>query len=282
MPTDDGPGSMNPLVRSVSAPIIRRWAELAVSTASVLLAMVALLTAHLLASTPTPETGPGSDRMAAIAPARGATRSDLPVPSHLQNLPGATPAAAEIVSASESVSADETMGSAVGGALSVRFGWAGPDLTSSRFGGRASTVRLEAAEIDGNALPMASTTLVADDRWLEYRRGALVEWYARRHDLLVQGFTVRTAAPASELRIAVAFASPPGAELAPAESSSASFQAHDADGAALDVRSAIGGSRLTLWIDVTGARYPVFVGPITFEGNRRPERGRVARVPPTG
>lgn len=165
-----------------------------------------------------------------------------------------------------------------GGAVQfeVEYGWAGPDLLvddGTRSG--AFEVRLLSAEFDGSAPDPSDTEIVAEDRWVEYRRGTIVEWYGARRGALEQGFTIDSARLVGELRLRLTLGAvlKPGPGVGAASAGAphagslryAGIRARDADGDALPVRMQVAGKEMTLTIDTRGAAYPVVVGPMRLE-----------------
>jgi len=255
----------------------RRFEQLTILT-SVLL--VALLTAHLLGATALVETEARWRPDSSIEPSAVTGRFATSAPPHVRGL---SPAAVDPFSARfEGIgSADSSVVEATAPerGFRVRFAWEGPDLTGAgSSGARVAGIRFETADIDGKALPIEMTTLVAGDEWMEYHRGPLVEWYAARNDRIIQGFTLLQGPPGQALRIATTLIGDPEvlADEGHSSADSSGIQAHDASGAALDVSLETAPSRLILHVDASDADYPVILGPVKYRARVRSERSAAA------
>jgi hypothetical protein len=119
--------------------------------------------------------------------------------------------------------------------------------------------------------PVAMATPVATDNRVEYRRGALTEWYANGPLGLEQGFTLERppvqGAGAVTLALAVSgtvASLEPGADALTFAGSSLRYcglLAFDASGRELPARLHVRGNTLLLQVDDQGARYPLTIDP---------------------
>lgn len=173
--------------------------------------------------------------------------------------------------------------------LEVEYGWAGPTaVIDDGWRTRRIELRPAAVEIDGVALPTAATEVVADDAWIEYHRGAVVEWFADGPGGLVHGLTIEDAPSAAQLEVrlsrgAVAIrpdAAGDGVRAGRPVLHYAGVRARDASGAELRAVANAVGTGLALSIDVRDARYPVVIGPLRLAVRGERPRQRVDALPP--
>jgi hypothetical protein len=144
---------------------------------------------------------------------------------------------------------------------------AGADLglTLARLGRAGSLTAPEPARVE------------AAGARIDYRRGAVTEWYVNDHRGVEQGFTLDTAppgdagaplvvelAPAGGMRPAldpagssIRFTSPTGGAL-----NYGGLHAFDANGRVLPSRLDLAGDMVTLTVDDAGAAYPVVIDPL--------------------
>jgi uncharacterized repeat protein (TIGR01451 family) len=163
-----------------------------------------------------------------------------------------------------------------GQAYNVTFGLDGIGLTGWDSSGLEWRLDLRlrgyGCESELSLLPAVSPE--AQSEGVEYRRGALTEWYLNRPEGLEQGFTVRE--PPAHLEKAlviemevqgdlgaittadgVSFRDASGATVV----SYAGLRAWQADGRALPARARAYGGRIRLEVDAGGALFPVTVDP---------------------
>jgi hypothetical protein len=231
--------------------------------ASVAVALTALLAVQLIASAggSRPEQPPKATSVARLPP-------------HLRPAQAVWPGFAARLHGHDS-GGDHRIGrlDADGARLSVRYDWEGPNLLIDD--GRTRRVlelRFLNAEIDGSMLRGGATEIVADDRWIEYRRGPLVEWYADLPAALQQGFTVEQAVPGDRLVVRWALDAWLDARsdreirietgLDGKRLLLADLHARDADGASLPAHIRAGDGRFSIAVDLNAARFPVVIGPL--------------------
>jgi hypothetical protein len=217
-----------------------------------------LLTLHLLAVAPIAGETASSDAVSTAAHAA--------LPPHLRARPMAWPDTAAVAPPS---SAAEP---APGAGIDVEFDWSGPTAVfDDGWRTRRIDIRPAAVEIDGVALPAAAAEVVADDAWIEYHRGSVVEWFADGPEGLVHGLTIDRAPAAARLRVRVSAGAPvalhadeteAGARADSAVLHYAGVRARDASGAELQAAATVVGTDLALSIDARDARYPVVIGPL--------------------
>jgi hypothetical protein len=216
-----------------------------------------LLTLHLLVvASIAGETAPGD----AVS-----TAAHAALPPHLRGRPMAWPDT--VAPASPSAAAEP----APGAGIDIEYGWSGPTASfDDGWRTRRIEIRPAAVEIDGVALPTPAAEVVADDAWIEYHRGSVVEWFADGLDGLVHGLTIERA-PAAQLRVRVSAGASvalhpdeaeAGARAKTAVLHYAGVRARDASGAELQAAATVVGTELALTIDARDARYPVVIGPL--------------------
>ena len=127
----------------------------------------------------------------------------------------------------------------------------------------------------GALVPVEAAEPVARGRRVEYRRGALTEWYVNSERGLEQGFTIEER-PAGEghLKIVLAIGGGPTAQLEPGCRSAlftdrvtgrvlhySGLRAWDAGQRDLAASLSVEGERLSIWISEEHASYPIYIDP---------------------
>lgn len=158
---------------------------------------------------------------------------------------------------------------------STTFGPDGPNL-EVQDGERHHTVgfRFRSAMVDGQPVATQSPEQLAEANRMSYQRGGLTEWYVNRPEGLEQGFTIDEAPDGEALHIEMAVDS----DLTPVLADNtlllsdngrivfrySDLKAWDATGRPLAAQMALNRSRLTLDVDIEGARFPITVDPVVF------------------
>ncbi len=162
--------------------------------------------------------------------------------------------------------------------LTFRFG---PDAVeaapSTRNGAWRWSLRLTGYGAPGAVRPVASPSVTASDYRIEYRRGAVTEWYDNRPEGLEQGFTL--AAPPHRagdsvvlaLRVVGGLTSrlDPNAQLLSFHGPDGKAVLHygkvtvsDARGRSLPARLELAGNAIDVRVNTHGAAWPVTVDPL--------------------
>lgn len=220
--------------------------------AALLLTLHLLAVAHIAGETAPSEAVPTSAHAA--------------LPPHLRDRPMAWP---DTVAAALPSS---PAGQSPGRRVDVEYDWSGPTVVyNDGRRTRRIEVRPAAVEIDGVALTTAATKVVVDDAWIEYHRGAVVEWFADGPGEPVHGLTLEPASAGAQLRVRISAGAPVARDPGEAETGAragkavlhyAGVRARDASGAELQAVATVLGTDLVLSVDVRDARYPVVIGPL--------------------
>jgi len=139
------------------------------------------------------------------------------------------------------------------------------------------TLRLSGYGVPGRVKPAEKAAVVTSKQRLEYRRGAVIEWYENRPEGLEQGFTLaqppEAGATTVELRLGTggglkAGIEPGGKTARFRDKSGQEVLAYrdlsviDAKGKALPAHLALAGDQLAIEVDTRGAAWPVTVDPL--------------------